>query len=150
MAANDEWEQLRPGQRVVRGESGQFTKTELAPERAAELAKGRTRNKSQRLTEDVESLLTEAGYTPDNCPTSLRLLCEQAAAAGARSVQAIIEYSRQVKRTAGVDIIRPAPGEFCPVCGQVMIGQQQSAILKKLIDYLQAGMSEDESSEFSA
>lgn len=101
---------------VKRDEYGRITEgRRLSSKVAAAIARRRW---SQPREQRAAALIAEAGFDdPDAAPMALQIVCEQATAGGARSIQAIIEYTRWMARRSG-----GTPGEIGPTVTTQQIG----------------------------
>ena len=79
-------------------------------------------SKERDYSDDLSALLAEAGYSdPSLAPTHLRLLAEQAAAGGARSVQAVVQFMRATREEEADQVTGKwgyPNGLPCPTCGR--------------------------------
>lgn len=117
-------EELRPGHTAERNSLGQFTKTTITSERAAEMGRSRT-----APADDLADLLEEAGYTKDNpAPQSVITMGKQAI-----KQPAAMRYWMQMQMGAGDASYKPpGRGETCKLCGRT----DQEGELSKLIAVL--------------
>jgi hypothetical protein len=132
---------MEEGRSVIRDPvTGKFTGATLDPETAAAMGKLSQAKKKNARAGD---LLTEAGYDDDNpAPRHIKILAEIAAEKRAGSVPAMRDFlrlTRPEKDKAGSEV-RPAVGEACQLCGQVVteLGEGQS-LISALLESIQSG-----------
>ena len=121
---DDEHEELADGQRVVRDqETGQFTHSELTPERAAQI--GSLARPGKEVRRDAAALadaLVEAATGGPEAREKARSLLLRALApviqkGGGGSVQAVAAAAAAIGETFA-QARPPQPGERCKLCGR--------------------------------
>lgn len=109
----DEFEDLGEGRSAVRDpETGKFLKVELTSEAASKMRRKANKKSSVAYAEEVDVLLSEAGYdNPDDAPLAFQKVCQQISEGGSRTIQAVIEYRRGWSPN-----IADESSKSCPVC----------------------------------